>query len=301
MKIGIIIPLGEREETGTCPPFEESKQIALAAEACGLDSIWVYDHLLYRFPDREPMGVWECFTTWSALAAVTNRVELGSIVICTAFRNPAIVAKMAVTLDEISGGRIILGLGAGWHQPEFDAFNARFDHKVDQFEEALKIIVPLVKQGEVDFTGEYSSAPNCAMLPKPAREIPVLIASKGPRMLDLTAEYADQWNTAWFGEPTLFLERQGEMHAALDRAGRDRSSLSQTAGIVINFPDLADPGEMASDRDKVFSGSVEELATLLAAYRRAGCEHVIAQLMPLTEEAMARFVEANHIATTINA
>ena len=299
MKIGIVIPLGESGESGTCPPFSESKRIAIAAEDAGLDSIWVYDHLLYRFPDQEPAGVWECFTTWSALAAVTSRVELGSIVICTAFRNPAIVAKMAVTLDEISGGRIILGLGAGWHKPEFDAFDLRFDHRVDQFEEALKIIVPLVKHGEVDFHGEYSSAPDCAMLPKPSREIPVLIASKGPRMLDLTAEYADQWNTAWFGQPTNYLARRDDMMAALDKAGRDRDSLTVTAGIVVNFPDLMDAGEGTDDPDRVFKGTVDELGVLLAEYQRNGCEHVIAQLIPLTEESIARYAQAKELADSM--
>ncbi len=299
MKVGVVIPLGPDEATGACPPFAESKRVAQSAEAAGLDSVWVYDHLLYRFPDREPFGVWECFTTWSALAAVTSRVELGSIVICTAFRNPAIVAKMAVTLDEISGGRIILGLGAGWHQPEFDAFNARFDHRVDQFEEALKIIVPLVKKGEVDFHGEYSSAPDCVMLPKPSREIPILIASKGPRMLDLTAGYADQWNTAWFGQTTNYLSRRDDMYAALDKANRSRSDLTVTAGLVVNFPDLQDLGEDGSDPVRVFSGSVEELAELLAAYEREGCEHAIVQLAPLTDEAMSRLVEARDRAAAL--
>ena len=299
MKIGIIIPLGEDQETKTCPPFSETKRIAQAAEAAGLDSIWVYDHLLYRFPDREPFGVQECFTTWAALAAVTNRVEIGSVVVCTAFRNPAVVAKMAVTLDEISGGRIILGLGAGWHKPEFEAFNLRFDHRVDQFEEALKIIVPLVKQGEVDFHGEYTSAPDCVMLPKPSREIPVMIASKGPRMLDLTAEYADLWNTAWFGGTANFLTRQAEMHDALDRAGRERSSLTVTAGIVINFPDLMDLGEAGNDPDKVFKGTVEELAALLVEYERQGCAHAIAQLLPLTEESINRVARAKALAAEI--
>jgi alkanesulfonate monooxygenase SsuD/methylene tetrahydromethanopterin reductase-like flavin-dependent oxidoreductase (luciferase family) len=296
MKIGIIIPLGENEETGRCPTFDEIRATAKAGEAAGLDSLWVYDHLLYRFPEREPFGVWECFTVWSALAAVTSRVELGSMVVCTAFRNPAVTAKMAVTLDAISGGRIVLGLGAGWHKPEFDAFDLRFDHRVDQFEEALKIIMPLVKQGEVDFHGEYSSAPNCAMLPKPEREIPVLIASKGPRMLELTAEHADQWNTAWFGDTTNFLPRLAEMHEALDKAGRDRTSLTVTAGIIVNFPDLMDAGDAANDPANVISGSVEEVARVLADYDAAGCDHIIAQLQPLNEESIVRLARANVLA-----
>jgi len=300
LKTGIIILLGKRDDTSDYPSFSEIEASALTAEDAGLDSVWIYDHLLYRFPDQEPSGVHECFTIWSALAAVTSRVELGTLVICTAFRNPAVVAKMAVTLDEISGGRIILGLGAGWHQPEFDAFDLRFDHRVGQFEEALKIIAPLVRTGAVDFHGEYYSAPNCAMLPAPKREIPILIASKGPRMLELTAEHADQWNTAWFGQPTNFLIRQAELHAALDARGRERSSIEVTAGIVVNFPDLQDSGEAAADRDRVFSGTVDEVAELLAAYSRAGCDHVIAQLMPLTDESIRRFAAASAKAATLS-
>ncbi len=128
MKVGVILPLST--DNGV-PSYIQIRAWARAAEAAGLDSVWIYDHLLYRFPDKPPQGIWEGWTVMAALAEATERVELGALVLCTAFRNPAVLAKMAVTLDEISGGRIILGLGAGWHEPEFAAFSLPFDHLAD--------------------------------------------------------------------------------------------------------------------------------------------------------------------------
>src|SRR5438128_5534631 len=132
--------------------------MALRMEAAQLDSIWVYDHLLYRWPGRPADGIWECWTMLSALAAATQRVEIGTLVACTQFRNPALTAKMAATLAEVSGGRLTLGLGAGWHKPEFDAFGFPFDHRVSRFDEAIGIITPLLREGRVDFAGTYYTA-----------------------------------------------------------------------------------------------------------------------------------------------
>jgi alkanesulfonate monooxygenase SsuD/methylene tetrahydromethanopterin reductase-like flavin-dependent oxidoreductase (luciferase family) len=295
VKIGIIIPLGEDQETNNCPPYSDIRNWGRTADEVGLDSIWIYDHLLYRFPDQPTRGVWEAFTMWTALAEATAKVELGALVVCTAFRNPAIVAKMAVTLDAISDGRIIIGLGAGWHEPEFDAFGLQFERRVDQFEEAIKIITPLVREGKVDFTGEFYSAPNCEMRPQPQRPIPVLIASKGPRMLSLTAEYADQWNLAWYGQAAPFLEQREKMFAALDEAGRSREGFGITAGVNVNFPDLEDIGELAQNKDKWISGSVEDVAAVLAEYADAGVDHVIANINPLTQETIERFAKVREM------
>jgi alkanesulfonate monooxygenase SsuD/methylene tetrahydromethanopterin reductase-like flavin-dependent oxidoreductase (luciferase family) len=296
MKVGLILPIGTNKELGRALSYPEIRDLALRAENGGLDSVWIPDHLIYRFPEQPQAGVWEAWTITTGLAEATTRVELGTLVICTAFRNPAVLAKMAVTLDEVSGGRFILGLGAGWHEPEFTAFGFPFNHLVDRFEEALKVIVPLVREGTVDFTGTYVAAPNCAMDPPPARKIPILIASFKPRMLRLTAEYADSWNTAWIGHVEALAERTDALNAACAAAGRDPSTLAVTVGVNIGFPDLMELPETAADRKKFITGSIEEIAAGLRAYADAGIDHVIAWLYPQTGEAIDRLAAATKLA-----
>ena len=168
------------------------------AEDVGFDSVWVTDHLLFRFPPRDDQGLWECWSLLSALGAVTNRVEIGPLVSCTSYRNPALLAKIADTVDEISDGRLILGLGAGWHEPEYKSFGYPFDHRISRFEEALTIIHGLLRNGAIDFDGKYYQARDCELRPRGPRKNgpPILIGSTGERMLGLVAKYADHWN-AW--------------------------------------------------------------------------------------------------------
>jgi len=169
LKVGLFLPLWEERTSGTVPSWTEILARAKAAEAVGVDSLWVPDHLIIRFPDAEPEGVWEGWSFLAALAASTERVELGQLVTCTAFRNPALLAKMADTVDEISGGRLTLGLGAGWHEPEFQAFGYPFDHRVSRFEEAVTIIHGLLKYGQIDFAGAYYQARDCELRPRGPR------------------------------------------------------------------------------------------------------------------------------------
>jgi alkanesulfonate monooxygenase SsuD/methylene tetrahydromethanopterin reductase-like flavin-dependent oxidoreductase (luciferase family) len=295
MKIGYALMLGEHEETEAPTPYSELRAMTLQAEEAGFDSVWVYDHLLYRFPDQPTRGIWEGWTLLSALAEATSRVELGTIVMCTAWRNPALQAKMAITADEVSGGRIILGLGAGWHQPEFEAFGYEFSHLASRFEESMQIINPLLKEGKVDFTGKYYSAPNSEMRPRGPRPggPPILIASKGERMLRLTAQYADQWNTAWLGRPTMLAERRAALEAACEQVGRDPSTLEVTVGVTTAFPDLA-PDKMPEeiDPDRVLTGTADEMAAVFKEYEALGVGHLILVSTPDTAEAVARLGEA---------
>jgi len=201
-----------------------------------------------------------------------------------------------VALQDVSNNRFILGLGAGWHQPEFDAFGISFEHLVDRFEEALKIIVPLVKTGAVDFTGSYYSASNCELLPRPQGDgVPVLIASFKPRMLKLTAQYADAWNTAWLGHVEALSERQTALTAALTKEGRDPSSLEVTVGITVAFPELGAKPD-STEREKIIAGGVQEVAEGLRGYRDAGVGHLIVALDPMTDESIAKLSEAWEIA-----
>jgi alkanesulfonate monooxygenase SsuD/methylene tetrahydromethanopterin reductase-like flavin-dependent oxidoreductase (luciferase family) len=296
MKIGLILLLGEDEAIGAPPPYAEIRSNAVTAEASGLDSVWIYDHLLYHFPEKEPQGVWEGWTIASALAEATQRVELGTLVLCTAFRNPAVTAKMAVTLDEVSQQRLTLGIGAGWHPAEFNAFGLNFSNKVDQFEEATRIIAPLVHEGAVDFTGEYVSAPNCIMLPKPSRHIPLMIAGKKPRMMSLVAQYADSYNTAWWGDVSAIEPDRAALRSACDEIGRDIGEIEFTAGVAIRFDELLGPPEEALDPQKVLSGTVEQIADGLRAYRMAGVDHVIANIDPLTTEGIEALAQSRELA-----
>ena len=202
-------------------PMRRSATWPLAAEAGGLDSLWVFDHLLFRF-DGATTGIHECWTILSAIAEATSRVQLGSIVMCTSFRNPALLAKMAATLDHVSDGRLILGIGCGWHEPEYEAFGFPTDHRVGRFEEALTVITGLIRDGRADLDGRWVQARDAVLLPPARPDIPILIAAKRPRMLELTARHADAWNLAWFGEPS---ERFETVRAALGDAcatvGRD--------------------------------------------------------------------------------
>ena len=141
-KIGWLASLDDMPAEGATPRFSDVRAMAQAAEGAGLDSFWVADHLIARMPNEGEVGQWESLTFLSALAAVTARIQLGPMVAATSFRNPAHTAKMADSLDEISNGRFILGLGAGWHEPEYAAFGYPFEHLASRFEEALRIIVP---------------------------------------------------------------------------------------------------------------------------------------------------------------
>jgi probable F420-dependent oxidoreductase len=290
MRIGVIVPAGEADGDGATPSWADVRSFAQHAEARGLDSLWMYDHFYHATPEGPLEGQHEAWTIVSALAACTERVELGTIVLCASFRSPTLLAKMAATLDEVSDGRVILGLGAGWHDPEYDAFGFPKDHRVDRFEEYLQVVVPLVRGERVSFEGRYVQASDAVLVPSPSRPIPVLIAAFGERMLRLTARHADLWNTAWFGAPDDGL---AEAMAAFDRAmqaeGRDRSTVGATVGITIVDPET---GTADGDDDPVFDGSVEDMATMFDAYEALGVAHLIVGLRPMTEASVDRLAHA---------
>jgi alkanesulfonate monooxygenase SsuD/methylene tetrahydromethanopterin reductase-like flavin-dependent oxidoreductase (luciferase family) len=240
VKIGLMVFLANDRENNRRRPYETIRAEAQQAETDGFDSIWLADHLLYRKPGEATRGIWECWTMLAALAEATERVEIGTLVLCNSFRNPAILAKMATTADEVSGGRLILGVGAGWNEPEYQAFGLPFDHRVDRFEEALQILKPLLREGHVDFEGQYYQARNCDDVPRGPRQAgpPLLVGSEGPRMLKLTAQYADLWNTGYMGQPETMIPRLATIEAACRAIGRDPATLGITALIGLWFPDL---------------------------------------------------------------
>ena len=237
-------------------------------------------------------GIWECWTMLAALAEATQRVEIGTLVLCNSFRNPAILAKMATTADEVSGGRLILGVGAGWNEPEYQAFGLPFDHRVDRFEEALQILVPLLREGHVHFAGQYYQARNCDDVPRGPREAgpPLLVGSEGSRMLKLTAQYADLWNTGYMGQPETMASPLANIEAACHEIGRDPATIGITALIGLWFPDLQ--AKKPSFFDNPLTGTVQEIAAAMRGYAQLGVQHIMFQCEPYTPEARQRLTEA---------
>ncbi len=292
MKVGLILPETERQMNGGTASWNDLAEMAHLGEEIGVDSLWVTDHLIHREPGEEPRGMWECWSLISALAAVTERAEIGTLVLCNSFRNPALLAKMADTVEEISGGRLVLGIGAGWNKPEYDAFGYPFDHRTDRFAEALVIFTSLLRKGHVDFEGSYYTARDCELRPRGPRPAgpPIMIGASqaGPRMLELTARYGDGWNT-WFSSTKNtvagllpLLER---VDAACDAIAREPTSLARSCAVIVEVG----PHEPSAMTGVPISGSAAEIAAELRAYGEAGVSHLQVWLEPNTPEGIAAF------------
>lgn len=290
MKLGWLASLDEDGYEGKAPRFRDIQAMAQGAERIGLDSFWLADHFFYRAPEGKETGQWEAFTFLSALAASTSRIALGPMVAATSFRNPTLLAKMADSLDEISGGRFILGIGAGWHEPEYTTFGYPFDHLASRFEEAAQIITPLLREGQVDFTGAYYTAKNCSLHPRgPSPRGPrILVGGKRPRMLRLVAKYADAWNTAWHTKPEVVAERWAEMRAACEAEGRAPATLELTAGVIIH---IVLPGEERPEKPQQIVGSPAEVAAALAGFAAVGVQHLILVVEPERPDNVERLAQ----------
>jgi alkanesulfonate monooxygenase SsuD/methylene tetrahydromethanopterin reductase-like flavin-dependent oxidoreductase (luciferase family) len=261
LKVGLFLPVDR--------PWTDLRGMAERAEELGFDSVWLMDHLIFRRPTGTS-GAFECWSLLSALAAVTRRVALGTLVLCTPFRNPGLLAKMADAVDEVSGGRLILGMGAGWHEPEFTAFGYPFDHRASHFEEAFTIVTTLLREGKIDFQGRFHEARDCELIPRGPRPQgpPVLVGTNGDRMLRLTAQHADLWNGCWFRDPADVVPRRARVDAACADVGRDAATLGRTAGIRIDLP-----GFKGSGNGRLCE-SAEQTAELLRGFAAEGIQHV---------------------------
>lgn len=276
MKVGVQLPEVEREVR-----FTELAAMARAVEECGFDSLWVGDHLLYRGDGRPERGPWDCWTTLAGLATVTERVELGPLVACTAFHPPGILARQAAAVDELSGGRLVAALGAGWNELEFRAFGLPLDHRVSRFEEAFTIIRRLLGGERVTFQGRFHSVEDAVLLPPPARRPKLMIGANAPRMLSISLPHADAWNT-WFtpygNTAEGFARHNAEVSTAAERAGRDPVTLERSACVLV---EAGPPGERPRD---VAAVPAERLAAHLGALADAGADEAILVLDPITEE-----------------
>jgi probable F420-dependent oxidoreductase len=280
--------------------------MARLAEDVGIDTLCVPDHLLFRtsgpvtLPAGETRGNWECFSLLSALAATTRRATLLTMVACTSFRNPALLAKIVDTVDEVSDGRLLLGIGAGWHEPEYRAYGFPFDRRVGRFEEALQILVPLLRGETVTFHGQFYDADDAVLVPRGPRPNgpPIWIGARRPRMLGLVARYADAYHTDMLSDVDGTRAAE-ELFRVLDEAcraiGRDPATLARTSGSAIAVEGADEiPGGPPS---VCLRGSTEQIAERLAAYAALGIRHYTFWLYPLSLQGIERLapvVEAAH-------
>jgi alkanesulfonate monooxygenase SsuD/methylene tetrahydromethanopterin reductase-like flavin-dependent oxidoreductase (luciferase family) len=280
LRVGIQLPEVERDVR-----WPEYLAMARAAETVGLDSIWVGDHYLYRGDGRPERGPWEAWTLLAALAAVTERVRIGPLVACLNFHEPAVLAKLAATVNEIGGGRLVFGMGAGWNRTEFDAFGIPYDHRASRFVEAFDIVRRLLHGERVSAQGRWHSVDDAVLLPSPAAPPELMIGSTGERVLAATLPYVEAWNTwfDWYGNtPEGFAAKVSEIDVACARAGRDPATLDRSACVLVQLGGGAaertpEPGVVP------LRGSDDDIAAALAAMATAGADEVIVVCDPITE------------------
>jgi len=272
---------------GQTPRWPDILAMAQTAESIGFDGLWISDHVGFGDPHGEWQGAWESWTLLSALAASTTRVTLGNYVLAVSFRNPALLAKMAETLDEVSGGRAILGLGAGWNEPEYTSYGVPFDDRFERFEDALRIITDMLRLGSSTHDGHTIQTRSARIQPRGPRPagLPVMVGANGPRMLRLTAELADQWNGGLPGLDEVPGMVQ-DMDDACRAVGRDPTTISRSAEVLVRTVP-APAGVPAEDHE--MRGDPESIAGQLRALAGFGFDHLQVQLRPNSLEGVEAF------------
>jgi alkanesulfonate monooxygenase SsuD/methylene tetrahydromethanopterin reductase-like flavin-dependent oxidoreductase (luciferase family) len=291
--VGLNLPYVEGSMDGATPRWTDIEAMALAAEEAGFDAVWVSDHVGFGDPDTGWSGAWESWTLLTALAVATTRVRLGTYVTAVPYRNPALLAKMAETLDEVSGGRVVLALGAGWNEPEFTAYGFPWARRFDRFEDGLRIITSMLRTGRADHEGRVESARGALVRPRGPRPggLPVMVGATAPRMLRLCAELADEWNAGMRTPAGL-----APMAALLDEAclavGRDPSTIRRSAEAMVEIGVEAPPDddlELRGSWDDPLRGTPEQIAAGLRRYGELRMDHVQVQLRPNRLESVRAF------------
>jgi alkanesulfonate monooxygenase SsuD/methylene tetrahydromethanopterin reductase-like flavin-dependent oxidoreductase (luciferase family) len=281
-KVGVQLPEVER-----FVPWPEYLDLARRAESAGFDSIWVGDHLVYDLPDGSTRGPYEAWTTLAAIAAATERVEIGPLVASTGFHAPAMLAKQAATVDAISQGRLILGLGAGWNRGEFDAFGFPYDRRVSRFEEALAIIAPLLREGRTTFHGQFYEVDDCVLDPRPVREggPPIMLGSNSPRMLGIGLPVVDSWNV-WWSIYDNSVEKFAQVKAEVDAVIPEGRTVDATAAVLVTLP-----GGRGRLMGETYDASVttvtpDDLGQHIRGLAAAGAMHLQLVLDPIVAESI---------------
>ena len=292
-EIGIVLPLAQFGPERTTPRWQDLREMIRLGEAMGVDTLWVPDELVWFNEGTDPQGVWDGVSMAGALAAMSTTVKVGTWVLSALHRNPAIIAKTAETLDEISGGRFVFGLGAGHVWPgQAHAFGLPEDHVFDRFEEALAIIIPLLREGHANVEGRYHAARDLPQRPRGPRPgaIPLLIGGNGPRGQRAAVRHADIWSgyIEERADVAEMLPRLASLHAICEELGRDPATIGRGAGVSVN------PLQPAGWRESVISGEPARIADGLRAFYQAGFTQVDLMVGPGTVaafEAMAPVVE----------
>jgi probable F420-dependent oxidoreductase len=287
LELGVNLPYVEGAMDGRTPRWTDVLAMAQTAESIGFDAVWVSDHVGFGDPEGEWRGAWESWTLLSALAASTSRVALGNYVLAVPFRNPALLAKMAETLDEVSAGRVILGIGAGWNEEEFTSYGVPYDDRFRRFEDGLRIITSMLRQGRSTLDGRTIETRSARIEPRGPRPegLPVMVGANGPRMLRLTAELADHWNGGLrvIDEVPAMLE---SLDVACREVGRDPATLTRSVEILVR---TIAAGVDTPAEEREFRGEPEAIAAELRRFGGLGIDHLQVQLCPNSVEGIAAF------------
>ncbi|MBU3688667.1 MAG: hypothetical protein B7C54_03950 [Acidimicrobiales bacterium mtb01] len=285
-RIGIQLPEVERVVS-----WDEYLRMARLAESAGFASLWLGDHLLYRGDGQPERGPWEAWTLLGAIAASTERIEIGPLVACLAFHPPAVIAKMASTVNEIAAGRLVLGVGAGWNEPEFEAFGLPFDHRAARFEESFTIVRSLVNGERVSLDGRFHRFDDVVLLPRPRFHQSLMVGSVGPRVLLAALPHVDWWNTwfDWFdNDATGFATLNDSISQQCRDVGRDPETLKRSACLLVNVDPSASERPMPT---KYSAATTTDVVERVRELRDAGADEVILVANPIDERSIGRLAE----------
>lgn len=285
VKFGLVPTAFESPEDGTKPTWEDLRSQALAAEVLGFDTVWVPDEFLWRVPDwHGPSGWWECVALTGALAASTTKIQIGTWVLSALHRNPGLSVRVAHTLDEISGGRFVFGLGSGHAGDQGKTFGYPLDKTVGRYEEALEIIIPALRGDTVTSDGRYYSANDLESRPRGPRggSVPLMLAGHGPRTMGLAAKHADIWS-CYATESSLaeaFAEMMSQFKQICEDTGRDQSELGKSVGVFIDTEGSGKAEEIGLG--KAITGSPDEISAEFRALADLGFDRIEAVPYPST-------------------
>ncbi len=296
LRWGAFAPQGWKLEYsgwGAAEAWARTVELSKLAERAGYDHLWVYDHV-ETVPRREPTHVFEAFTTLAALAQHTERIRLGQLVTCSSYRNPGLLAKEAAGVDVVSGGRLILGLGAGWYEREYQAYGYEYPsdrQRLEVLEETVVVVKRLWTEETVTFDGKHLHFDGAFCDPKPLQQLPeIWIGGGGEKVtLRIAAEHADKTN--WQVGLDAFVHKSNVLREHCERIGRDFDSIVRTHGpdcrlfdsqkdleAWLQSPsgghlwDRTEPDEYVRDN---LIGTVEQVTEKVQAYVDAGCREFV--------------------------